>query len=83
MGTCLSSKLKIELFNINNAARWSSIKQPGVDSSTEIEDMLKFELALRTMRSAAQFVILWNYSILYLLRQISSILEIFLNRAEA
>ena len=66
LGTYGSSKLKVELFNINNAAKSSSVKQQEADFPAEMKDVGEFELALRTMRSAAQFAAPWNYSFLAL-----------------
>jgi hypothetical protein len=60
-----STKISIKMFNINNcAARTSSKKQE--DSEEDILEVSEFKLALRAMRSAMQFVMPWNMSILAL-----------------
>jgi hypothetical protein len=65
LGTQGSSKLKVEYFNLNNAAKSTTSKvSEGEDS--EMKDVSEFELALRTLRSAAQFACPWNYSYLAL-----------------
>jgi hypothetical protein len=60
LGTYGSNKLKIELFNINNAASSSTVKKS--EDNTEMKDISEFELALRTLRTAAHFSCNWNYS---------------------
>jgi hypothetical protein len=63
LGTVGSSKLKVEYFNINNAAKSSK----AIDGEEPVmKDVPEFELALRTLRSAAQFACPWNYSFLAL-----------------
>jgi hypothetical protein len=59
LGTYGSNKLKIEMFNINNAASSSTKKS---EDNTEMKDISEFELALRTLRTAAHFSCNWNYS---------------------
>jgi hypothetical protein len=66
LGTFGSSKLKIEYFNINNAARSSSSARIFNEDTEDMKDVSEFELALRTLRSAAQFAVPWNYSFLAL-----------------
>ena len=57
--------MKIEYFNINNAAR-SSNKKADEEDTVLMKDVAEFSLALRTMRSAAQFATPRNYSYLAL-----------------
>jgi hypothetical protein len=60
-----STKISIKMFNINNcAARTSTKKQE--DSEEDILEVSEFKLALRAMRSAMQFVMSWNMSVLAL-----------------
>jgi len=61
VGNMASTKLKISLFNINNAAKSSSSKN-SEDEGHEMKDIAEFTLALRTMRVAAQFAVPWNLS---------------------
>jgi hypothetical protein len=61
IGNMASTKLKVSLFNINNAAKSSSSKS-SEDDSHEMKDIAEFTLALRTMRVAAQFAVPWNFS---------------------
>jgi hypothetical protein len=65
LGTQGTSKLKVEYFNLNNAAK-SSTSKVTEGEDREMKDVSEFELALRTLRSAAQFACLWNYSYLAL-----------------
>jgi hypothetical protein len=65
LGTYGSTKMKIEYFNINNAAR-SSNKKADEEDTVLMKDVAEFSLALRTLRSAAQFATPWNYSYLAL-----------------
>ena len=65
LGTYGSTKMKIEYFNINNAAR-SSNKKADEEDTVLMKDVAEFSLALRTMRSAAQFATPRNYSYLAL-----------------
>jgi hypothetical protein len=65
LGTQGSSKLKVEYFNLNNAAKSTTSKVPEGEDS-EMKDVSEFELALCTLRSAAQFACPWNYSYLAL-----------------
>jgi hypothetical protein len=65
LGTYGSTKMKIEYFNINNAAR-SSNKKSDEEDTVLMKDVAEFSLALRTLRSAAQFATPWNYSYLAL-----------------
>jgi hypothetical protein len=64
LGTMGSNRLKVEQFNINNAAKTSSSKKE--DEPYEMKDIAEFTLALRTLRSAAQFACNWNFSYLAL-----------------
>jgi hypothetical protein len=61
IGNMASTKLKVSLFNINNAAKSSSSKS-SEDDSHEMKDIAEFTLALPTMRVAAQFAVPWNFS---------------------
>jgi hypothetical protein len=63
LGSYGSSKMKIAYYNINNAAR--STKSMDEDGA-EVKSVDEFILALRTLRSAAQFACPWNYSYLAL-----------------
>jgi hypothetical protein len=65
LGTYGSTKMKIEYFNINNAAR-STGKKSDEEDTVLMKDIAEFSLALRTLRSAAQFATPWNYSYLAL-----------------
>ena len=60
IGNMASTKLRVSLFNINNAAKSSS--KTGESDEVEMKSIDKFELALRTMRCAAHFSVNWNYS---------------------
>jgi len=60
IGTLGSSKMKVAMFNINNATRSSSFKNPDEDKAQDMSDVSEFELALRTMRVAAHFATPWN-----------------------
>ena len=55
-----STKMRVGMFNLNNAAKSSSSK--GEDDMSEMKDISEFVLALRTMRCAAQFAQSWNKS---------------------
>jgi hypothetical protein len=59
-----SSRMSIRLFNINNcSAKASSLKADGGDATlSEFTEIGEFKLALRTLRSAASFVMPWNQS---------------------
>jgi hypothetical protein len=59
LGTYGSTKMKIEYFNINNAAR-STGKKSDEEDTVLMKDIAEFSLALRTLRSAAQFATPWN-----------------------
>jgi hypothetical protein len=60
-----STKISIKMFNINNcAARSSSKKQ--ADGEDDILEVSEFKLALRALRTAMQFVMPWNMSVLAL-----------------
>jgi hypothetical protein len=59
-----STKISIKMFNINNCARTSS-KKTG-DGEEEILEVAEFKLALRALRTAMQFVMPWNMSVLAL-----------------
>ncbi len=62
IGNMASTKLRVSMFNINNAAKSSSSKTGDSDDSCEMKSVDEFELALRTMRCAAHFSTNWNYS---------------------
>ena len=59
-----STKLSLRQFNINNCARKTSGSKSG-DSEPNLPDFSElgeFQLALRTMRTAASFIMPWNLS---------------------
>jgi hypothetical protein len=62
IGNMASTKLRVSMFNINNAAKSSSSKTGDSYDSCEMKSVDEFELALRTMRCAAHFSTNWNYS---------------------
>jgi hypothetical protein len=62
IGNMASTKLRVSLFNINNAAKSTSNKNGDSDEGVEMKSIDEFELALRTMRCAAHFSVSWNYS---------------------
>jgi hypothetical protein len=59
-----STKLSLKLFNINNCARRPSGKKHDEDEQSlqDITELGEFQLALRTLRTAASFVMPWNHS---------------------
>jgi hypothetical protein len=57
LGTSGSSKLKIGMFNINNAAKSGKLSD---SEEGEMKSVDEFILAMRTLRVAAQFVCNWN-----------------------
>jgi hypothetical protein len=58
-----SSKMSIKLFNINNCkAKATSLKDNGDSELAEFSEIGEFQLALRTLRTAAMFVMPWNFS---------------------
>jgi hypothetical protein len=59
MGNYGSTKMKVGMFNLNNASKSSTIKSPD-DDMADMKDVSEFELALRTMRVAAFFACPWN-----------------------
>ena len=64
-----STKIALKLFSINNVgSRSSAAKQnfSGVQELDEIGELDELKLALRTLRTAAQFVCPWNFSYLAL-----------------
>jgi hypothetical protein len=61
-----SSKMKVSMFSINNAAKSTSLKSSEADEKHEMKDVSEFERALRTLRAAAQLVVPWNLSFLAL-----------------
>jgi len=63
LGTVGSHKMKIAHYNINNAARSGRADQ---EADCEMKDVSEFVLAIRTLRSAAQFATPWNLSYLAL-----------------
>jgi hypothetical protein len=62
IGNMASTKLRVSMFNINNAAKSSSSKTGDSEEGCEMKSVDEFELALRTMRCAAHFSVNWNYS---------------------
>jgi len=63
LGTVGSHEMKINFYNINNAARSGRSDQEG---DGEMKDVSEFVLAICTLRSAAQFATPWNLSYLAL-----------------
>jgi len=63
LGTVGSHKMKISYYNINNAARSGKSDKEG---DQEMKNVSEFVLAIRTLRSAAQFATPWNLSYLAL-----------------
>jgi hypothetical protein len=58
-----STRLSLRLFNINNCSKKSSSRKDDADSDLqEFTELGEFQLALRTMRAAAAFIMPWNYS---------------------
>ncbi len=59
-----STKLSLKLFNINNCARRSSGKKSDEEEQSlqDITELGEFQLTLRTLHTAASFVIQWNHS---------------------
>ena len=58
-----SSKMSIKYFNINNCrAKATSMKDGGDAELAEFSEIGEFQLAMRTLRSAAAFVMPWNFS---------------------
>jgi hypothetical protein len=59
-----STKLSLKLFNINSCSRKISRKsEDDVDSELkDFSEVGEFQLALRTMRTAASFIMPWNFS---------------------
>jgi hypothetical protein len=55
-----STKLKVGMFNLNNAAKSMSNRTSDNDDFSEMKDISEYELALRTMRVAAHFAVPWN-----------------------
>lgn len=66
LGTMGSTKMKVALYNINNPAKSTSVRSSSSDDSPDMKDVPEFVLALRTLRTAAQFVCPWNFSFLAL-----------------
>jgi hypothetical protein len=69
LGNPASVKISLKLFNINNcSARASSVRASASDplEFAEVRDLGEFKLALRALRTAAQFVCPWNMSFLAL-----------------
>jgi hypothetical protein len=60
-----STKLSVKMFNINNCSARASSKKTE-DGEEDISDVSEFKLAIRAMRTAMQFVMPWNLSILAL-----------------
>ena len=60
-----STKLALRLFNINNVGGKASRSTPAnFEDMEDIAELGEFKLALRTLRTAAQFVCPWNFSFL-------------------
>jgi hypothetical protein len=58
-----STRLSLRLFNINSCSKKSSSKKDDFDGDLqEFTELGEFQLALRTMRAAAAFIMPWNYS---------------------
>jgi hypothetical protein len=59
-----STRLSLKHFNINSCARRVSSKKSDSEDSglQEITELGEFQLALRTLRTAAAFVMPWNFS---------------------
>jgi hypothetical protein len=59
-----STRLSIRLFNVMSCSSRSSSRKPDSDNSelAEFTEIGEFQLALRTMRAAASFVMPWNFS---------------------
>jgi hypothetical protein len=62
ISTMGSSKMKVSMFNINNATKSSSFKSSDAEDAPEMKDVSEFEVALRAMRIAAHFVQPWNFA---------------------
>ncbi len=63
-----STKLSLRLFNINNCSRKINHKAEGDTDSglKDFSELGEFQLALRTVRTAASFIMPWNFSFLAL-----------------
>ncbi len=59
-----SMRLSLRHFNINCCSRRTSIKKSDSDDSEfhDFTELGEFQLALRTMRTAASFIMSWNFS---------------------
>jgi hypothetical protein len=59
-----STKMSLRLFNINNCSRKIGRKSEGDDDTglKDFSELGKFQLALRTIRTAASFIMPWNFS---------------------
>jgi hypothetical protein len=59
-----STKLSLKLFNINNCSKKISRKSDDDNDSglKDFSEVGELQLALRTMRTAASFIMPWNYS---------------------
>jgi hypothetical protein len=60
-----STKLSVRMFNINNCSARASSKK-AEDGDEDFNDVAEFKLAIRAMRTAMQFVMPWNLSVLAL-----------------
>jgi len=60
LGSVGSHKIKISQFNLNNTAK--SGKVTDGEGEGEMKDVAEFILAIRTLRTAAQFACNWNLS---------------------
>ena len=62
-----STKISLRLFNINNVgSKASKATASGLEDVEDIAELGEFKLALRTLRTAAQFACPWNFSFLAL-----------------
>ena len=58
-----STKLSLKMFSLNSCnSKVTSKKHEEVDSTPEFSEVGEFQLALRTLRTAAGFVSPWNFS---------------------
>ena len=69
LGNPASTRISLKYFNINNCgskAGAARLLAANSDDLAEIQDLGEFKLALRSLRTAAQFVCPWNFSFLAL-----------------
>jgi hypothetical protein len=64
----VSTRLSLRLFNINNCSRKISRKSEDDDNSVlkDFSELGALQLALRTLRTAASFIMPWNFSFIAL-----------------